>query len=139
MLITEYGGSRLESDYKSANTIRLEGELKAIEAKISALRTSSGFLADVSADTIKESYEGDAGELYGNKYDELTEKEKSDIQSYKKAFMDKKTDLLGVAKGEIAYLETQRFLVNASLTISRISDAAEAERQRAERAKNQKK
>mgnify|MGYP000930594028 CR=1 FL=1 len=93
----------------SQNTIALRAEIAQVEKKLKALQAAGKGLGSVKNE-IKETYEGgDAEDLYGNKYDEMSNEEESTIQKYKKKFEEEKNNM-------VKEINAQKFSLN--LTIS---------------------
>ena len=93
----------------SQNTIALRAEIAQVEKKLKALQAAGKGLGSVKNE-IKETYEGgDASDLYGNKYDEMSNEEESTIQKYKKKFEEEKNNM-------VKEINAQKFSLN--LTIS---------------------
>lgn len=107
----------------SANTIALRGQITQIDAKIKALQTALSGLDEVK-NNIKASYSGgDAGDLYGNKYDEMKENEQSTIKDYKSKFKNKCNAMKMKLNSQITSLNVTRTILQNQLTLSILNDS----------------
>jgi len=107
----------------SQNTIALRAEIAQVEKKLKALQVAGKGLGSVKNE-IKETYEGgDAGDLYGNKYDDMKDDETKAIKGFKSNFDDKKSAMMDKIQSQERVLNYKLTSLNTQLRLSEIWDA----------------
>lgn len=123
MVVIDNGENGTLGGYKSLKTIELEKELQEIENKIAKVKSAKTSLDNVTADDIKETYDGsDSGDVFGTKYTNQTDDEKDEISTHKGNFMDKKKDYITIMDDHLTTLGSKKDAVNADLILSRAQD-----------------